>query len=491
MLRPQPVDETDATLAAAKAAAVDERRPSGNLALSIGSGYLVQVLAQATTLLTRVALARIIAPTEWGVFGEAVVIIGIVDTLRELNLTQWATSGRTTRYWRDLPGAIASTTVVLLLGLVAAMPLLSRLSPQLPLTTAILALTLIPRTWTLSAEAELNNRQRLFRLVAPQGLGALAFVMSAIVISAQFKTAWSLSIASVVQVSTYAAFLLWRSRREVFLRPRLDNVWRSLVSARDFVWLALAGVLLTQVDGLLVGSVAGATTAGFYIMASWLTSRLPFLVEIPLLRVMLPIFAGHRDDREALGVIFKRTAMSINYLEATWCFLLMFNATFVVEELFGSRWTPSIPYVILTAVYPLLSPLGTVGWEVLRMTGRTRLVLWNLIANSIAFIVIGVGLGTRIGVVGVVIGYYVATLINSLVIFVLPSQIGWPTVLQVVRQVAALYLVCALPLVVVGLLPLPAAARFGIDLILMGGIVLAGMRPLLPFVRNALAGRSA
>jgi len=120
MLRPQPVDETDATLAAAKAAAVDERRPSGNLALSIGSGYLVQVLAQATTLLTRVALARIIAPTEWGVFGEAVVIIGIVDTLRELNLTQWATSGRTTRYWRDLPGAIASTTVVLLLGLVAA-----------------------------------------------------------------------------------------------------------------------------------------------------------------------------------------------------------------------------------------------------------------------------------------------------------------------------------------------------------------------------------
>ena len=97
MLRPQPVDETDATLAAAKAAAVDERRPSGNLALSIGSGYLVQVLAQATTLLTRVALARIIAPTQWGVFGEAVVIIGIVDTLRELNLTQWATSGRTTR----------------------------------------------------------------------------------------------------------------------------------------------------------------------------------------------------------------------------------------------------------------------------------------------------------------------------------------------------------------------------------------------------------
>src|SRR5438105_1796661 len=301
MLRPQPVDERDATLAAAKAAAVDERRPSGNLALSIGSGYLVQVLAQATTLLTRVALARIIAPTQWGVFGEAVVIIGIVDTLRELNLTQWATSGRTTRYWRDLPGAIASTTIVLLLALVAAMPLLSRLSPQLPLTTAVLALTLLPRTWTLGAEAELNNRQRLFRLVAPQGLGALAFVVSAIVISAHFKTAWSLSVASVVQVSTYSAFLLWRSRREVFLRPRLDSAWRSLVSARDFVWLALAGVLLTQVDGLLVGSVAGATAAGFYIMASWLTSRLPFLVEIPLLRVMLPIFAAHRENRERLG----------------------------------------------------------------------------------------------------------------------------------------------------------------------------------------------
>ena len=182
--------------------------------------------------------------------------------------------------------------------------------------------------------------------------------------------------------------------------------------------------------------------------------------------------------------------MSIYYLEAAWCFLLMFNASFVVQQLFGDRWKASIPFVILTAVYPLLSPLGTVGWEVLRMTGRTRLVLWNLIANSIAFVVIGVSLGLRIGVVGVVIGYYVATLINSLVIFVLPSQIGWPTVLQVVREVVLLYLACALPLVLVGLLPLPPAARFGIDLILLGGIVLWGMRPLLPFARSGLAGRS-
>src|SRR5256884_9059328 len=124
----------------------------------------------------------------------------------------------------------------------------------------------------------------------------------------------------------------------------------------------------------------------------------------------------------------------------------MFNAGFVVQQLFGDRWKASIPFVILTAVYPLLSPLGTVGWEVLRMTGRTRLVLWNLIANSIAFVVIGIGLGTRIGVVGVVIGYYVATPIHSLVIFVLPSQIRWPTVLQGVREVGLLYLAFALPL---------------------------------------------
>src|SRR5438128_3051877 len=184
MLRPQPVDETDATLAAPSPAAAEPARPSGNLALSIGSGYLVQILSQATTLITRVALARIIAPTEWGVFGEAVVIVGVADTLRELNLTQWATSGRTQRHWRDLPGAIFATTVVVLLGLLASMPLLARLSPQLPLTTAILALTLIPRTWTPGAEAELNSRHRPFRLVAPQALAALLLALPAVDISA-------------------------------------------------------------------------------------------------------------------------------------------------------------------------------------------------------------------------------------------------------------------------------------------------------------------
>lgn len=464
----------------------EARRPAGSLFLSIGSGYVVQILSQATTLLTRLLLARIIAPTQWGVYGEAVVIIGIVDTLRELNLTQWATSGRVTRFWRDLPGAMAATTIVALVGLAAVLPFLSRLSPELPITTAVLALTLIPRTWVLPAEAELNNRQRLFRLVKPQFAGAVGFVLSALVLSAHFKTAWSLSLATVVQVTLYGSLLLWSSRGEVHMLPRLKNAWRSVVSARDFAWLALAGLMMSQVDGLMVGTVAGATEAGFYIMAGWLTSRLPYFVEIPLLRVMLPVFAASRDDQPRLGDLFKRTAMGINVVEAAWCFLFIFNARFLVSIVLGNRWTPAVPLVVLTAVYPLLSPLGTVGWEVLRMTGRTRAVLWNLVESSLAFLVIGVTLGIRFGAVGVVIGFYVATLINSLVVFVLPRQIGWPVVLKVLRQVGLLYAACALPQLLVGLLPLAPWTRFVIDVACMALVVLIGMRPLLGLLRRRL-----
>ena len=464
------------------------RRPAGSLALSIGSGYLVQILSQATTLLTRLLLARIIAPTQWGVYGEAVVIISIVDTLRELNLTQWATSGRATRYWRDLPGAMFATTVVALLGLTAVLPLLGRLSPELPITTAVLALTLIPRTWVLPVEAELNSRQRLFRLVKPQFAAAIGFVLSAVLLSAQFKTAWSLSLATLVQVSVYGSLLLWSSRHEVHLLPRIGSAWRSLLSARDFIWLALAGLMMSQVDGLMVGTVAGATQAGFYIMASWLTSRLPYFVEIPLLRVMLPVFAAAKDDQPRLGDLFKRTAMGINVLEAAWCFLFIFNASFLVSIVLGSRWAPAVPLVILTAVYPLLSPLGTVGWEVLRMTGRTRAVLWNLVESSVAFVVIGITLGLRFGPVGVVVGFYVATLINSLVILVLPRQIGWPMVLTVIRQVGLLYAACALPQLLVGLLPIAPWTRFVVDVALMAIVVLAGMRPFFGILRTRLRG---
>ncbi len=467
-----------------------KRRLGGNLALSIGSGYLVQIVAQATTVLTRLLLARLIAPTQWGVYGEAVVIIGIVDSLRELNLTQWAISGRAMKFWRDLPGAIFATTVIALLGLAALLPFLSRLSPELPITTAVLALTLIPRTWVLPAEAELNNAQRLFRLVRPQFAGAIGFVVSALILAAHYKTGWALSLATVVQVSVYSGLLLWSSRHEVHLVPRLVNAWRSLLSARDFVWLALAGLMMSQVDGLMVGTVAGATEAGFYIMASWLTSRLPYFVEIPLLRVMLPVFAAHRGDRGLLGDLFKRTAMGINVLEAAWCFLLIFNAGFVVSVVLGNHWKPAVTFVVLTAVYSLLSPLGTVGWEVLRMTGNTRAVLWNLIASSIAFLVIGVGLGLRFGAVGVVIGFYAATLINSLVTFVLPKYLGWPVVLDVLRQVAILYAACAVPQVLVGFLPLTPLIRFLVNATLMAVVVLVGMRPMFSTLRQQLAKRS-
>jgi len=296
-----------------------------------------------------------------------------------------------------------------------------------------------------------------------------------------------LSLATLVQVSLYGGLLLWSSRREVHLMPRIVNAWQSLVNARDFIWLALAGLMMSQVDGLMVGAVAGATQAGFYIMASWLTSRLPYFVEIPLLRVMLPVFAANRDDQRSLGNLFKRTAMGINVLEAAWCFLFIFNASFLVSIVLGNRWKQAVPLVVLTAIYPLLSPLGTVGWEVLRMTGRTRAVLWNLVESSLAFLVVGIGLGIRFGALGVVIGFYVATLINSLVVFVLPRQIGWNVVLNVLKQVALLYAACALPQFLVGLLPLQPVIRFIIDAAIMTVVVLLGMRPVLGLLRQRLS----
>lgn len=463
------------------------RVSQGNLFTTITASFGVQVLNQATTFLTRLVLARIILPAEWGVYGEALVIVTMIDTLRELNLTQWATSNRSGQRWDQLPGAIAVTTGLALIGLLAALPFLRVFSPQLPLATAILAVTLIPKTWTLSAEAQLNNRQRLQRLVRPQLVGTAAFIIAAALVSARYRSAWALSVATVVQVSVYSLVLLWSVRREVTLRMRFRHTLASLWSARDFIALALVGVLVGQLDGLVVGGVAGPTAAGYYIMAAWLISRVPSFVEIPLLRTLLPVFAAHKGNAPRLGDLFKRSAMSINYVEAPWAFLLMFNAAFVTQLVLGSRWTAAVPLVTLVAAYPLLSPLGTVGWEVLRMTGKTRLVLAGLVASSLAFIGGGIVLGLRFGVIGVIIAYYAATLINGIVIVVLPTVIGWAKVREVLLEVAVLYVGCAGLLLVIGTLPLTPAIKFAIDTMLMAAVALVGLRPLLPFVRDARA----
>jgi PST family polysaccharide transporter len=358
-----------------------------------------------------------------------------------------------------------------------------------PLATAILALTLIPKTLTLSAEAQLNNRQRLHRLVRPQLIGTLAFLTAAVLISAHYRTAWAMSLATVIQVCVYSAALLWLVRHEVTLRWRFRQVLSSLWSARDFIALALVGVLVAQVDGLIVGGIAGPTEAGYYIMAAWLISRVPSFAEIPLLRALLPVFAALKGDAPRLADLFKRSAMGINYVEAPWAFLLMFNATLVTQLVLGPRWTPAVPLVTLIAAYPLLSPLGTVGWEVLRMTGRTRMVLGVVLVSSLIFVGGGIGLGLRTGVIGVIIAYYVATLINNVVIVALPTLIGWAKVREVLLGVALLYAACAGPLLVVGTLPLTPVIKFSIDSVLMAGVAIIGLRPLLPVVRNALAGR--
>jgi O-antigen/teichoic acid export membrane protein len=410
--------------------------------------------------------------------------VGIADGLRELNLTQWAVA-HPERRWAELPGMLAITSLFAVAGLAATLPFLHFLSPELPLTTAIVAITLLPKTWSLIGETQLNAAQRLHRLLTPQLISTAAFVGSAILISAHFRTAWALAVATVIQVGVYNLILIFLSRHELELGFHFDRVWPSLWSARYFIGLAGAGILFSQVDGLMVGAVAGAAAAGHYLMAVWLISRLPNFIEVPLLRTLLPVFADHRDDLRRLGDIFVRSAMAINFIEAPWGFLLMFNATFIVQLLLGSHWGPAIPLVALTAAYPLISPLGTVGWEVLRMTGHARVVLGGLILSSSTFLAVGLFLGLRIGVMGVVYGFYLGTLVNGVVVFALAPVIGWARVLEVLAKVVLLYLGCIAPLWVIGRFGLPPSTTFLLDAVLMAAIGLTG---LLPFVSAARRG---
>jgi O-antigen/teichoic acid export membrane protein len=485
----EPADDLGTSLEPVAPAATQPPDRRGNIAFSIGSGYIVQALAQLSSMVTRIALARIIVPTQWGVFGEAVLIVGIADGLRELNLTQWAVA-HPERRWAELPGMLAVTSLVAVAGLAAALPFLHVLSPDLPLTTAIVAITLLPKTWSLIGETQLNAARRLHRLLAPQLLSTLAFILSAILISAHFRSAWALAVATVIQVGVYNAILIYWSRHELVLGFHFERVWASLWSARYFIGLALAGILFSQVDGLMVGAVAGAAAAGYYLMATWLISRLPNFIEVPLLRQLLPVFADHRDDRRQLGDIFVRSAMAINFIEAPWCFLLMFNATFIVQHLLGPNWGAAITLVVLTAAYPLISPLGTVGWEVLRMTGHARLVLGGLILSSSTFLAVGIFLGLRIGVTGVVYGFYLGTLVNGVVMFALAPVIGWSRVLEVLARVVLLYLGCIVPLWAIGALHLAPLTTFLVDAAVVGAIGLGGVLPFLSAARRmALEGR--
>lgn len=375
-----------------------------------------QVAIQATRFIVSIALARILAPHEFGLAGMVLVFASFVLIFADVGLGAALVQRKvldhldlSTAFWTTATvGAVTTALGVMLSGPIAGF----FGEPRLKAMIAVLSLSFLANSLGLTQSAllvrEMNFKGLEIREICATVGGGVAGLTGAIA----GLGAWAI-IAQQLTSAVLATVLIWHYSN---WRPSrtfsFDRLRGFAAFTANVFGTTLFGQFRSTADNLLVGRFLGATSLGAYALA-YNVIFLPFTrIATPLAQVLFPALSRAQDNQQRLSDYWLRALQAIAGV-ATPCLLgLIVLAPDFVDVVLGRSWRPATPIIQLLAVVGLFQTLQFLNPVVLQALDRTKLLFrWSIfsIAASLAAFAIGLSWGIQ----GVAAAYLVASVITE------------------------------------------------------------------------------
>jgi O-antigen/teichoic acid export membrane protein/O-antigen ligase len=335
---------------------------------------LTYAFSRVVTVLTTLALARLLAPADFGLFAMAVLGMEVLSVFSGL----WLASTLIVRpdLDRRAEGTVLSLVtaagVLLAAALIAVSPALAaffgepRLTGIVALLAAVLLVSGVNWFYETLLQRELAFRRRFACLMAR----TLTFSVVALGLAIAGAGVWSLVAAYLAGYVVSGVALLALAPYRV--RPAFDRAEaRSVVrSGRGFLAQDLSLFLGQNADYLAVGRVLGPAQLGFYAMA-FRQAELPnYAIAEPVGKVTFPAFAQMHQQGEDVRPAFLDTLRLMALATVPAAVILSAAATPFATALLGSDWAPMAAPLAVLGVWAGLRPLQVTIGQLLNSLGH-------------------------------------------------------------------------------------------------------------------------
>jgi PST family polysaccharide transporter len=354
---------------------------------SIPISILSYATNQALRLAAMVVLARILVPSDFGLFALTSLAISLLSIFNDFGV------GPALVVARDLDRRTRSTALTLMIVaslllaaiLVALAPLAADLFDEDRLDELLLvvagSLLLSGPIWfqetTLQRDLEFGKR------FAAKLTQTLTYITVAITLAVLDAGVWSLVIGHVASYVAYLAALVVISTERV--PPGWDRgaARRLMGSGRGFLAQDALEYAQQQSDAVAIGGFLGAGQLGLYAMGYRFGELTYVGIADPIAQVTFPAFSRMRaraeDWRPSFLTVLRLVALAAFPLGA----LCSGAAEPIVNALFGDKWAGTIGPLAVFGVWAMVKPLeGTIGW----MLNSLEQQAWLATLRAIALI---------------------------------------------------------------------------------------------------------
>jgi PST family polysaccharide transporter len=380
----------------------------------------IRLIAQAVKLVVLIGstavLARLLTPTDFGLFAMINTLLLFIATFRDFGLTH------ATTYQTDLSAQQLNRlfwlnlrwNVVLIVVLALAAPLLAWLynDSRLIAMTGVVIIGVF--LFGMSTQPEsLLTRSMHFTSLAIIDAGALLISMVVAIAMAWMGFGYWALVGqfvsdALIRCSTTWFICKWRPSAPDFGTSNSTDVSKVLHYSQQVTGYRVLTYIGKNIDQVLVGAISGAATLGLYSKAyQW--STFPMLqIYGSLLNVLVSSLSQVQNDPERYRQTMHRLFLSVFAICLPALAFMAIEAELVIRILLGDQWLEAVPLLTLFCVSAFVGSFSQLTKPLYLSQGQTqRQLTWGLITTPL--MIAAVVVGSFWGSLGVAIGFTAMT----------------------------------------------------------------------------------
>lgn len=335
--------------------------------------------AQIVTFVVSIVLARLLAPSDYGVISLVTVFTNI--------LAVFINSGMGTALIQkkeadDLDySSLFYFNLFMCISLYIVMffcaPLIANFydKPELISLTRVISLTLIIAGVKGIQHAYVAKHLMFKRFFFSTIGGTIFSAFLGIFMAYKGFGTWAL-VAQQLSNAFIDTCILWIT---VKWRPKLMFSFERLKSLFSFGWKMLISSLIdtgyNQLRSLIIGKVYSSADLAFYTKANHFPTIIISNVNTSIDSVLLPSLSSVQESRETLKAITRRSITTSTYIMAPLLMGLAACGKTIISILMTDKWLPSYPFMVIFCITYLFYPIHTANLNAIKAMGRSDLFL--------------------------------------------------------------------------------------------------------------------
>lgn len=377
--------------------------------------FSLRIFNRLLQLVRTVILARLLSPSDFGIFGLALLTLSLLDIFSQTGFRQALVQKK-----EDIrPYLDTAWTVGVIRGLILAAAVYL-LAPYVAVffdaqsarsIIRVIGLVLLVQSLTNIAVVYFEKELEFRKYFSYQFFGTIIDVAVTVGVAFTLRSVWALVFGVLAGNVAKVVF-------SYVIHPYRPRVHFDVVKTKElfgfgkFIFFhSMVLFLLTQGDDAVVGKIVGMAALGLYQMAYRISNLAATEVTHVVSQVTFPLYSKIQDDKDKLRAALTKTLEFIAMVSFPIAGGLLVLAPEFTALFLGEKWMPMVPAMQVMCLFGAMRSVGAAFGPIFRATAQVHIPLKISLIQLACLAALIYPLIIELGILGAAIAITICVLI--------------------------------------------------------------------------------